>query len=456
MKRIVKGLLAIVLIVQTLSVAGCSSGGAKSLQILDSGGNEMAFLQTVSDARTELTDSAYRAYLEAVLSECEILIAEQNNCDVKKARKFLLENECTVYTAMDSRVFSSVQKAYEQQNQKDLSFGCAVTDLHGSLLALFSAGADGQEYVNYATEKTPPYSSFKPLCVYTPAMENGLADWSTVYLDAPIKKVETENGKKVDWPSNATGTYTNANATVAEAVKTSLNTVAVRCMQTVGVKNSLSFLESKFGLTLDFEKKKAEAYGEDEVIGNVALGHLYEGVSPAAMAGYYQIFANGGYYTKPHTVLKICKKSGDTVYEYHSDESQVIKSTTAYLMNRLLQTVVTAGGTGEKARCEGVTVGGKTGTGDFGNWFVGFTPQYTCAVWHGTELAKNTASELFSKAVSGFDHTAKKNFPNCAGIKKAAYCCESGMLFSAKCKKADMGYYVSDQLPKTCNIHQSF
>ena len=156
MKRIVNGLLAIVLIVQTLSVAGCSSGGAKSLQILDSGGNEMAFLQTVSDARTELTDSAYRAYLEAVLSECEILIAEQNNCDVKKARKFLLENECTVYTAMDSRIFSSVQTAYEQQNQKDLSFGCAVTDLHGSLLALFSAGADGQEYVNYATEKTPP------------------------------------------------------------------------------------------------------------------------------------------------------------------------------------------------------------------------------------------------------------------------------------------------------------
>ena len=91
MKRIVNGLLAIVLIVQTLSVAGCSSGGAKSLQILDSGGEEIAFLQTVSDARTELTDSAYRAYLEAVLSECEILIAEQNNCDVKKARKFLLE-----------------------------------------------------------------------------------------------------------------------------------------------------------------------------------------------------------------------------------------------------------------------------------------------------------------------------------------------------------------------------
>lgn len=453
MKKIMAFFLTAVIFAELIIISGCSPGKSKGLRIKDINGGELATLQSISDGCTELEGNDRRAYLEAVLSEIEAAVAEAQGCTVKKAREYLLKNECTVYTAFDDRVFEAVKKAYESRGIKELDFGCAVTDLQGNLTALYSSGSVDGNYVNFATEKTPPYSSFKPLCVYAPAIENGLAGWSTVYPDSPIKKIEGENGQKYDWPVNATKTYTNENTSLAYAIKISLNTVAVRCMQTVGVKNSLDFLESKFGLTLDFEKKKAELYGEDEVIGNVALGHLYEGVSPADMAGYYQVFANGGSYRKPHTVLKICDKSGETVYENKSEEKRVIKSSTAYIMNRLLQNVVTAGGTGENARCEGVSVGGKTGTGDLGNWFVGFTPQYTCAVWHGTELVKNNACEIFSEAVSGFDNSAKKNYPSCAEIKRAAYCTESGMLFSSKCRRADMGYFASDNIPETCNKH---
>ena len=453
MKRIKALFITIIIFAQVIIISGCSPSKGKSLQINDINGAELVKLQSISGSYAELEKNDRRAYLEAVLSESETAVAEVRGCNVEKAREYLLKNKCTVYTAFDDRVFESVKKAYESRVTAELDFGCAVTDLHGNLLALYSAGSDDENYVNFATQKTPPYSSFKPLCVYTPAIENGLAEWSSVYLDSPTKKIESENGQKYDWPVNATNTYTNQNTSLAYAIKTSLNTVAVRCMQTVGVKNSLDFLESKFGLTLDFEKKKAALYGEDEVIGNVALGYLYDGVSPKDMAGYYQIFANGGSYCKPHTVLKICDKNGETVYENKSEEKQIIKKSTAYIMNRLLQNVVTAGGTGENARCDGVLVGGKTGTGDEGNWFVGFTPQYTCAVWHGTELVKNNACEIFSEAVSGFDNSAKKNYPNCAEIKKAAYCLDSGMLFSEKCRRADMGYFASDNIPETCNKH---
>ena len=453
MKKITSFLIAAIVLAQTAVISGCSQGKGKGVSIIGKGGEELALIQSISDGRKELEENDRRAYLEAVLSEAEELITKTRGCTVQKARDYLTGNECAVYTAFDDRTFESVKKAYASRNFEELTFGCAVTDLHGNLLALYSAGSGADKYVNYATEKTPPYSSFKPLCVYTPAIENGLAVWSSVYPDSPIKKIEGENGEKYDWPVNATKTYSNKNTSVAYAIKTSLNTVAVRCMQTVGVKNSFEFLESKFGLSLDFEKKKAALYGEDEVIGNVALGHLYEGVSPADMAGYYQIFANGGSYTKPHTVLKICDKNGDTVYEYKAESEQVIKSSTAYIMNCLLQNVVTLGGTGEKAGCEGVYVGGKTGTGDSGNWFVGFTPQYTCAVWHGTELVKNNACEIFSEAISGFANDEGKAFPYCAGIKKAAYCCESGMLISQKCREVDMGFFASDNIPGVCDKH---
>lgn len=453
MKKTTICFLTVIILMETIFVSGCSSGKRKKLQILDGNGKELVTLKNISDERTELDGNDCRAYFEVVLSEGEELISDLHGCSVEQARDYLLNNDCTIYTAFDNSIFNSVKKAYEKYGTDQLSFGCAVTDLHGKLLAVYSAGKEDENYVNYASKKTPPYSSFKPLSVYTPAIENNLAVWSSVYKDSPIKKIERQNGKKTDWPANATGIYTHEDTSIAYAIKTSLNTVAVRCMQTLGVNNSLNFLERKLGLSLAYEKKKADVYGEEEVIGNVALGYLYGGVSPIDMAGYYQIFANSGSYCRPHTILKICDKSGKTVYDCRAEEQQIIKNTTAYIMNRLLQNVVSAGGTGEKARCDGVYVGGKTGTGDYGNWFVGFTPQYTCAVWHGTELAKNHCCEIFSEAVSGFENKTGMNFSNCAGITKAVYCCESGMLFSEKCRKADMGYYVADLIPEVCNKH---
>ena len=50
----------------------------------------------------------------------------------------------------------------------------------------------------------------------------------------------------------------------------------------------------------------------------------------------------------------------------------------------MLQNVVNKG-TGKAARIDGVTVAGKTGTTneDFDRWFVGYTEDYTAAVWTG-------------------------------------------------------------------------
>ena len=194
MKKITAFFLTVVIFAEMIIISGCSPGKGKKLQIKNINGEELATLQSISDERTELEGNDRRAYHEAVLSESESAIAEARGCTVKKAREYLLKNECTVYTAFDDRVFESVKKAYESRGIAELDFGCAVTDLHGNLLALYSSGSVDGNYVNYATEKTPPYSSFKPLCVYTPAIENALAVWSSVFPDSPIKKIESENG----------------------------------------------------------------------------------------------------------------------------------------------------------------------------------------------------------------------------------------------------------------------
>ena len=451
-KKFAAGFLAAAAVMQCAVLSGCSKKAPeRELTVLSGDGRTVAALTRSTFAQT-LADNEYRAYLDIVLSEAAGIIGDIRDCDTKEAERLLLSEGYVIYTNLDCDIYASLKKAYEQE-EGGLSFGAAVTDLRGDLLAVYSGGARTEEYHNRAAAKAQPYSAFKPLSVYAPAIENGLASWSSVYEDSPYKKISGDDGSEQDWPANATGTYTYRETTVYDAVKQSLNTVAVKCMQTVGVFNSMNFLKNKFGISLESEKSSAAMYGEEEVIGNVALGYLYDGLSPVDMAGYYQVFANGGIYNEPRAVSGICDKDGGTVYERVRTDSRVISETTAYIMNRLLQGVISPDGTGSGAACGDIPVGGKTGTGDGGNWFVGFTPQYSCAVWHGTEIGKNRAAEIFSRAVSEFESDTEKSFPDCIGVKAAAYCTESGMLLSDGCRKIDMGYYASDRMPAVCDKH---
>lgn len=450
-QKVTSIILTILIIAQCFIFSGCLSNN--TIKIMDNSGNLILSLNSMSDNQIILKDNEYRAYLEIVLSEAEQIISEILNCDIKQARDCMINEGYVIYTAFDKEIYSCIENAYNEQQSDELSFGCAVTDLKGTLLAAFSEGSDEHEYINYAVKNTPPYSSFKPLSVYTPAIENNLINWSTMYEDSPVKNIIGSDGQYREWPVNSTGTYSFENASIATAIKESLNTVAVKCLQTLGVKQSFAFLKENFDLTLEFEQNKAALQGDEEVLGNVALGYLYDGVSPVDMAGYYQVFANGGIYNQPRSIVKICDGQGNAIYELENPNIRIIKESTAFIVNKLLQEVVSYGGTGEKARCNDVVVGGKTGTGDEGNWFVGFTPQYSCAIWHGKQIPKNHAAEIFSTVVSSFEDNEKKDFFGCSDIKKAVYCCESGMLLSEKCFKIDMGYYATDGIPDICNKH---
>lgn len=394
----------------------------------------------------------YLAYLEIVNIEAASIISEKENCTIEEAVELLNTHKYKVYTAFDRDICDAILKGYKNYAKEELDFGCAVTDLSGHLIAAYSADPSNSG-INYATQKTAPYSSFKPIGVYLPALEEGKAYWSKMYKDSPVKKVEDDSGEKSDWPANSTGTYSKENVPVCDAIKTSLNTVAVKCLKEYGVNNSLDYLESKFGLTLDFEKKKSKALGEEEVLGNVALGYLQEGVSPVAMAGYYQCFANDGMYASPVTVLKICDSEGNTIYKAENELKQVVSPEAAYVMNLLLRNVVTEGGTGEDASIDGIEIGGKTGTGLNGNWFVGFTPEYSCAIWHGKNGNGNYAATMFRDIVSGFDNNPKETYPVSKTVKESAYCKESGSLLSNECKQIGKGYYLSVKLPDNCNKH---
>lgn len=424
---------------------------SKPLTVLDGNGDILATVSDLSLNNFEMKNEAQKAYIEIALKEAVEIIAKEKNCSEEKSEKMLGEDGYVIYTAFDAKAFEACNEAYKAFNDSDTPFSTVVMTNEGQLLSAFCS-SQGSE--NYVIEKTQPYSAFKPLSVYAPALEKGLIDWSSQYEDSPVKKVQSDSGEYVDWPVNGTGKYTYGNISVCEGVKLSLNTTAVRCLTDLGVINSIKFLSENFGIDCSNEERIVAMRGEEEVLANIGLGYLTAGVSPLKLTGCYTIFANGGKYEEPYAILKIENQKDGIVFEHKSNEKQVISEETAYIMNKLLQNTLSEGGTAEKAKVDGVKIGGKTGTGSelLGNWFVGFTPEYCYSVWHG-QREKNVCAEVSSFLISGLEHNASENFPACPKVTELPYCTESGDRLTFNCKYMETGFYSAKKLPQKCKMH---
>jgi cell division protein FtsI (penicillin-binding protein 3) len=108
-------------------------------------------------------------------------------------------------------------------------------------------------------------------------------------------------------------------------------------------------------------------------IGNLPIGQGIA-VTPMQMAAGYEAIANGGVIHRPHVI------QGDP-----APARRVISRTTSQQVSRMLEGVLSAGGTAEEAQVPGYTLAGKTGTAekaieggysktDFIASFIGFAP----------------------------------------------------------------------------------
>lgn len=433
-------------------MTGCSptQPSVEGLNIRDAAGESLATLTSADIMGSDTLEAKIQGYLDVVWNEAVEIIAQMEKCDAAEAEQMLLTRDYCVDTYYDSALMQAIEQCHEERGIEGMPFACAMTDGQGRLCAVYTSGSEME--LNYATQPLSPCSTFKPLSVYAPALEAGVIDWSTLYKDSPYKKIIGNAGKEIDWPANASGRYSYGDMTVCQAVKESINTVAVKCLSEYGVERSIDFLEGNFAIDLTYEREKVEQSGPDEVIGNLALGYPNQGVSVVDMAGYYQIFSQAGVYTLPQTIETIWDSQGNPVYQREEKSSQVIGADTAAVMNEMLRTVVEPGGTGQDAGDMDVPVGGKTGTGSDGsdNWFVGFVPQYTCAVWYKGVMQGNMAAWMFRGIMEQLPLDQELDFPEKYDVRQGVYCLESGLIASQACRKLGQGYYLADQPMEMC------
>ncbi|MZP28171.1 PBP1A family penicillin-binding protein [Heliobacterium undosum] len=271
-----------------------------------------------------------------------------------------------------------------------------VDHKNGDILAVGGGrGYDGRRSFNRATQlRRQPGSAIKPIMVFAPAMENGLIPEDIVY-DGPMDF----NGYA---PTNYDGKFRGA-ITIREALAYSVNIPAVYLLKTVGANQGVE-ISKRVGLPLT----------ENDRYLSLALGGMTQGVAPLHMAGAYSALANGGVYVEPHAVVRVVDALGNEKL-IEPKQEEVLSPVAAYRVTDMLITAVQSG-TGYRAQMRR-PVAGKTGTTELpplpefknvkGNkdaWFVGYTPEVTCAVWMGYD---RTDGQHYLKQVYGGSYPAQ-------------------------------------------------
>jgi penicillin-binding protein 1A len=276
-----------------------------------------------------------------------------------------------------------------------------------------------QSSFNLATQgQRQPGSSFKPF-VLAEAMRQGISPGSTW---TSKKKVFPLKGGERFEVNNYNDAYAGI-TTLANATTNSDNSVYAELGLKLGPRK-VAAMARRLGIRTPVSRNAANS-----------LGGLKEGVTPLDMAHAYETFAQRGELTYgtlspgdptdrkatpipgPVGIEAIGRGAKDdfkplevagTELENRKKTRRVLSPGIADQVGAILQTVVKSG-TATRAFVPGVTVAGKTGTTEgYGDaWFVGWTKEYTVAIWVGyPDKFKPMETEFQGDPVAGGTYPA--------------------------------------------------
>lgn len=326
-----------------------------------------------------------------------------------------------------------------------------LTALVGSV-DFFDTTAGGQ--VNGALALRQPGSTLKPF-TYGVALEHGmtaadlLADVPRMYGDGDVDFLPENYDKKYHGPVR-----------LRTALACSYNVPAVRTVERFGSELLLKTLQSAGFSSLN---QTPSFYGAGLTLGNGEVSLL-------ELASAYSMLATGGQFNSVRFVDSIKRLDGhlerlNEVKAHHP----VLSEQVAYILTDILsdaQARAPAFGANSSLNLP-FPCAAKTGTSkDYkDNWTVGYTPQYTVAVWVGNFNAKpmklvsgiTGAAPLFRDIMLLLHQSvaSQASFAVPEGIVTADICPRSGMLVSRECPGEFHELFISGTEPcLLCSVHK--
>ena len=276
-----------------------------------------------------------------------------------------------IETTLNWKIQQAAERALQNaltSGRRGPNTGCLVSlDPHNGYVRALVGGPDfHKDQFDAAVKGTrQPGSSFKPI-LYATAFDRSICDLNTQYRD---EKLEYDNHPGIWRVHNYESGY-RGQTTVLDAVRHSINTIAVKVNEATGPENVVEVAKS-LGIATPLQPDLPLALGASAV-------------HPIEICSAYSSFANNGERYDPTFIVRIVAGRDQEVLRDDSairHHDRVLKPTTIDEINVALREVVTSG-TGRAAAAI-PDARGKTGTtsNHLDAWFVGYTSDLTTAVW---------------------------------------------------------------------------
>ncbi|TDQ39090.1 transglycosylase domain-containing protein [Aureibacillus halotolerans] len=361
-----------------------------------------------------------------------------------------VKNQFTLYGSEKPETIIDPDTGEEITEMEPVETGAMLIENSTGRILSFVAGRDHERQAqNHATSALRSNgSTMKPLLVYAPALELGVAQPGTLIADV---KYSIRAGSDIWSPSNYGGGY-HGLTSARRALASSYNIPAAKLY--------VDMLKSGHQPTTYLEKMGVTSLVPgDKSNYSMALGALTKGITVEENVNAFSTFGNQGKFTDAYLIEKIVSKDNETVYEHETTTVDVFSPQTNFMMLSMLEDVI-SGGTAVSLpgflnfQSEWA---GKTGTSQNYNdaWFVATNPKVTFGVWMGYDTPKplevsyqgysygsrniklwaelmNVAYDVNPELVTG------GSFERPDGVVQLTFCGISGKLPSELCQQAGL------------------
>ncbi len=314
-----------------------------------------------------------------------------------------------------------------------------INPKNGHILAMYGGRDFNKSQFNRVTQAyRQPGSSFKPF-VYATALENGYFPSDTI-LDEFISYTNPWT-KQVWAPRNSDHKF-HGYVTLMKALAKSYNVPAVKLIDKLTPAKVIK-MAKKLGLTSQMEPNLSLALGSGQF-------------TPLEMASAYGVFVNLGLLCgdsknnyRPIAITKVYDRDNNLLEETNPKAQEVMKPINAAMMCDLLKNALEKG-TGYRAKVDGWSCGGKTGTTNdyIDAWFNGIAPNLVTIVQFGYDMPRTLGKgmaggnvcapvwhDFMEKALKKYP---KSDFPVPDDGVRCKVCITTGKLASPSCPKNEI------------------
>lgn len=277
---------------------------------------------------TKLSTSTL-SYNQILKEACTILKTTENEIKNKSIK---------IYTSISQNLqnkISNIANSYNSLLPKNSNIATIVLNKKtGGVVSITGSNST-------LNSKKQPGSTIKPVLVYAPALEKNIISPATKILDSKISIAGYS-------PENSDKKY-HGYVSAREALINSYNIPAVKLLNEIGISDAQALAE-KMGITFEAEDNNLA----------IALGGFTKGTTLKQLADCYLCFADGGKFSPSSLITKI-ESNGKILYIKPENKTQVLSSSTAYLITNMLKDCSKIG-TAKRLKDFPFEIASKTGT----------------------------------------------------------------------------------------------